>query len=169
MSSLATLKFMPNEDSFREEIAINANDITGAMMTNAAMYAHYGSMAAKAEHQYDQLKTRMAKLEAILYATHRENLAKEKGKPSEAMVDAAVKTDPRWLKLSDQVAQAKLIMSMQDVNKRAFQQRGEFLRSIGADLREERRGDVRTMAVEGKEAELDDAKARALKIVRGEG
>jgi len=169
MSSLATLKFMPDEDKFREEIAINANDVTGAMMTNAAMFAHYGNMAAKAEFQYDQLKTRMAKLEAILYAQHRERLSAEKGKPSEAMVDAAIKGDSRWLKLNDQLAQAKLIMSMQDVNKRAFLQRGEFLRSIGADLREERRGDIRTMAVEGKETALESSKNRALEIAKGQG
>lgn len=169
MSSLSTLKFMPEEDKFREEIAINPLDVTGAMMTNAAMFAHYGHMAAKAEHQYDMLKTRMSKLEAILYAQHREELTREKGKATEPMVEAAVKTDSRWLKLNDQVAQAKLIMSMQDVNKRAFMQRGEFLRSIGADLREERRGDIRTMAAEGKEAELSSSKERALKIARGEG
>jgi hypothetical protein len=168
MSSLSTLKFMPDEDKFREEVSIDPNDITGAMMTNAAMFAHYGHMAAKAEHQYDQLKTRMSKLEAILYAQHREALQAEKGKPSEAMVDAAVKGDPRWLKLNDQLAQAKLVMAMQDVNKRAFLQRGEFLRSIGADLREERRGDIRTMAVESKESELDASKKRALEIARGQ-
>lgn len=167
MSTLSTLKFMPDEDMFREEVSINANDITGAMMTNAALFAHYGHMAAKAEHQYEQLKTRMSKLEAVLYAQHREALAEGGKKVTEAQIDAAVKTDSRWLKLNDQVSQAKLIASMQDVNKRAFLQRGEFLRSIGADLREERRGEIRTMATEGKESELADARQRALKIAGG--
>lgn len=169
MSSLSTLNFMPDEDTFRGEIAVDPHDITGAMMTNAALFSHYGHMAAKAEHQHDQLKTRMAKLEAILYAQHREALSETKAKPSEAMVDAAVKSDPRWLKLSDQVGQAKLIMAMQDVNKRAFLQRGEFLRSIGADQRQERQGEIRTFAADEKEAGLDSSKERALKIIRGEG
>lgn len=160
------LRFMPDEEKFHAEIAINPLDIDDAMLKNASLFAYYGHQAAKAEFQYDAMKTRQQKLEAILDSVYREEIAVAGKKVTEGSVDAAIKSDARWVKLNDKLAQARLIMNMGRVNKEAFMQRAELLRSIGATMRQERQGELRVMAIEGA-GEINNSKREAAIAIAG--
>lgn len=141
------LKFVVEEAEFSKDVAINPADLTAAQMSQASLYAHYAGLAAKAQYQHDQLKTRLEKVEAILDGEYRQKFNDEGKKITEKSIEAAVKMDERWEKLNSLVNQAKMIAGINKGNAEAFSQRKDMVMQMGAMARQEMIGEVRTMGL----------------------
>lgn len=106
----------------------------------ASMFAHYGFLAADAIHAAKMAKLHAEVVEAQLTNEARNNLPK----PSEWQVVAYVKSDPRYLEAFGNYHQLQHRADLVIVAKDGFAQRKEMLVSVGADLRKQRGGELRS-------------------------
>jgi hypothetical protein len=155
----AGLQFFIDVAQFRDETKVAEHNLDDCMMQQAGLRAYYAEQAARAEAQHDRLKTRFKVLEAQLYDTHRKALLAAGEKVTEKAVENAVLMDAKWIKNQNVVIEAQTIASINRGLVDSLKDRKDMLVQLGADRREEGKGQLRTMAAT---AAHDDLKARAL-------
>jgi hypothetical protein len=131
---------------FKAETAVSDINLNDAMMKQSSLRATYGELAARAEAQASRVKVQVEVKEAELYDTHRKLLASTGEKVTEKAVENAVKMDKKWLALQNRKIDADTIA---DINKslvRSLEDRRDMIIQLGADRREEGKGQVRIMA-----------------------
>jgi predicted dinucleotide-utilizing enzyme len=121
-------------------------------------------MAARAESQSDTLKARFEVIEAKLYDEHRKLLLASGEKVTEKMVENAVKMDVRWFKGKNTVIEAGSIAAINKQLVESIKDRRDMIIQLGADRRDEFKGQARIMAAD---AERDSLKDRAAKAAAG--
>jgi hypothetical protein len=164
------LDYMVDQSQFRRDVSVSEANLDNCMMEQASMRAYYGSLAAQAEAQAGRMKARFDVVEAKLYMDHRkqlEALAAAGGpKVTEKAIESAVKTDPRWLKMKNTVIEAEAIAQINKGMAISFGDRRDMLIQLGADRREEGKGQLRVLAAQQEREELSRrataAAARAL-------
>lgn len=153
------LQFHLDVDAFKGEIAVSENNLDTAMMQQAGLFAWHAAEAARAEAQHARVKLRFEVVEAKLYDRHRKALALTGEKVTEKMVENAVKLDPEYLQAKNLVIEAEMLSGFNKAAVEALRHRKDMIVQLGADRREESKGQVRTLAHE-------DNKARALAAVK---
>lgn len=156
------VKTFINPTAFKEDISINMADLDNAFITQASLFAHYGTQAAKASEQMDNLKLVLDVKEAQLNTLHRDLLFKAFGKVTETMIANAVMTDPRYIKARKMYNESKGVVEMLKASTEAFRQRRDMLVQVGAMTREERKGEL---FLKSKEVSSDDLRERTRKAV----
>lgn len=156
------VKTFINPVAFKEDISINMADLDNAFITQASLFAHYGTQAAKASEQMDNLKLVLDVKEAQLNTLHRDLLFKAVGKVTEAMIANAVMTDPRYIKARKMYNEAKGVLEMLKASTEAFRQRRDMLYQLGNNAREEMKGE---MFMKSKEIGSDNLRERTRKAV----
>ena len=144
-------------DEFEREINEDITDLNTAMRTLPARAAFYALRAASARTQSAKLGNIAKATEAKLKVEHRRLLTEasidlagtEGGKPERVtaeMVESAVFTDQRMLKLLQIQLQAEEIKTVCSVAADAFRTRRDMLKSLGHLATEQMRTTIRTMA-----------------------
>ena len=159
----APLQFYIDPKEFNAETAIKETDLDTCMMQQSSLRAFYGAQAAQAEAQHSRMKARFDVLEAKLYDQHRRGMAALGEKVTEKMVDNAVKLDPRWLALKNDVIEAETIASVNKNMVYSLTDRRDMLIQMGSDRRAESQGQVRIMAAKEEQNSLT---ARAVNAAR---
>lgn len=146
--------------AFKDEIRISSSNIDTAMMEQAGLSAYMASEAAQAEAQASRLKLRFEIVEAALYKKHRLALAAGTEKVTEKMIEMEVKLDPEYVAGKNRVIEGEMIAATRKGCNIAMRDRKDMLVQIGADRREEGKGQLRMLE---QDAGHNDAKARGLR------
>lgn len=138
------LKFFIDPEEFRSRTAISDVNLDSCFMEQSGLRAYYGAQAAYAESQASREKARFEILEAKLYATHRTKLAADPAiKITEKVVEAAVKSDPVWFTMKSRVIDAEQIAAVNKAIAVSMADRRDMLIQLGADRRDESKGNLR--------------------------
>ena len=153
------LQYYVDVDQFRTDTRVSDVDLDRCMIEQSGLRAYYGAQAANAEAQYSRLKMKFEVIEAKLYNEHRTALASSGEKVTEKLIENAVKTDPRWFKAKNRVIEAETISDINRALVDSLRDRKDMLVQLGADRREEGKGQVRILT---EQASRDNLAARAL-------
>lgn len=129
-----------NQTALKEDLAFSPNTIDDAMMTQASLFAHYATQAAKAQLQADRLKSQVELVEAMIDKEIRDEANDLSKKITEALVEKSIRLDARYQEAVNNYNEAKMVATMTKSVTEAFTQRRDMLVQIGKDLREERGG-----------------------------
>lgn len=160
------LKFFVDPHVFKQQTAVNEYNLDNCFMEQSSLRAYYGAMAARADAQASMSKAKFEVLEARLYDHHRKSLLADGTKATEKMVENAVKADPRWLKGKELVIDADTIAAVNKALSVSLADRRDMLIQLGADRRDESKGQARMMAIKAEQestAERATAGASALR------
>lgn len=155
------LKYFMNPAKFEEDQQINPLNLDEMFMTQAGHFAYYGTLSAKANKQASNMKMMMEIKEAELAREHRDNLNDTHAKVTEAMINSAVITDPRYKRITMLYHEAVEISENLKTVVEAFRQRRDMLVQMGAMQREELKGDL---VMKSKEARESDLRERVRRI-----
>lgn len=152
------LQFFIDPNEFKKETQVKDYNLDSCFMEQSSLRAHYGAMAARAEAQASTAKVKFEVLEARLYDHHRKILTDAGAKVTEKMVENAVKTDPRWMAGKENVIEAETIAAVNKSLAISLADRRDMLIQLGADRRDESKGQARLLAAQ---AERDGMTNRA--------
>lgn len=83
-------------EEFAEDIKVDLNDLKGEFIKQTAIHSKYGLLYTTSEYEEKMSKLELEVTTASLYLAKREE-ASEKGKVTEATIDALVKTTPEYI------------------------------------------------------------------------
>lgn len=144
------LQFFIDPNEFKKETQVKDFNLDSCFMEQSSLRAHYGAMAARAEAQASTCKVKFEVLEARLYDYHRKTLTDAGAKVTEKMVENAVKTDPRWLAGKENVIEAETIAAVNKSLAISLADRRDMLIQLGADRRDEAKGQARLLAAQAE-------------------
>lgn len=144
--------FVPESDlrtfvdsaKLKADLEFTETNISTAMMKQASLFAHYATLAHQAQFQADRADQQLDLVEAKLYQQYRDSFASAGEKPTEGMIRASITKDDRYQKALLRKSEAKAIADMVKVAAESFRHRRDMLIQVGADLRQEYLGGVRT-------------------------
>lgn len=160
------LKEFVNPEQLKKDVEFNVNDLDNAMMEHASMFVHYSNLARLSRRQFERMKAAMEILESRLSHIHREKLTNDGKKVTEASVEAAVKTDPRWWAAQQRLIDSRAIHDLANDSREAFMQRKDMLVQIGVDRRRERESQVRIMGAQQEKVAAETALERAMNAAK---
>lgn len=155
------LQFFIDPNEFKKETQVKDFNLDSCFMEQSSLRAHYGAMAARAEAQASTCKVKFEVLEARLYDHHRKILTDAGAKVTEKMVENAVKTDPRWLAGKENVIEAETIAAVNKSLAISLADRRDMLIQLGADRRDEAKGQARLLAAQAERENQADRAASA--------
>ena len=119
---------------------IDTDQIDHELEIQTGWQATIGFAHAFAKSRTEEQQRALARLGAELTLEFKRNLfEKTKIKPTADAVEAAVKLEPEYIKLEDELAEAELRESLLDVAVKSFHCRREMLVNISASLRIDRK------------------------------
>lgn len=151
-------------EALRADVSFELHDLDNAIREHAAKFVYYAAQSARARRQYERIKALTEVIDAKLYSTHREALAAEGKKATEAQVDASVKQDPRWFQTQQKLIDARAIHELAGASTEAFCQRRDMLIQVSVDRRVEATGELRVKAAQ---AAAGDARKSAFSAMTG--
>lgn len=161
------LQFFIDPNEFKKETQVKDYNLDSCFMEQSSLRAHYGAMAARAEAQASTAKVKFEVLEARLYDHHRKILTDAGAKVTEKMVENAVKTDPRWMAGKENVIEAETIASVNKALAISLADRRDMLIQLGADRRDESKGQARLLAAQNERDSMTNRAEDAAKAAFG--
>ena len=162
-SSSSDLHYYVDVAEFRDQTAVSETNLDQCMIEQNSLRANFGVNAAYAEAQASRVKARFEVVEAMLYDHHRKELVAAGDKVTEKLVENSVKADSRWLKGKNMVIEAESIAAVNKALVESLKDRRDMIIQLGADRREEFKGEARTIAIR---EERDSIATRANSILR---
>lgn len=157
----ASLLFFIDVEKFNDETKVSEVNLDNCMMQQASLRASYGANSARAEAQADRTKIQVEIAEAKLYDKHRKLLLADPTiKVTEKMVENAVRLDEAYGRIHNRLIEAESIAALNKHIVESLKDRRDMIIQLGADRRDEYKGQARIMA---KEDERADLQARALR------
>lgn len=163
-------------NQLRRDQAINSNDLSTAMMEQAAMFSHYGVLAAEASKQVDVVKMLLENTEAAVYQLERaaaNQAAAEAAatkapveKVTEAMLEKKVARHPRVIAMKKALNDAKRIEATGKIAVESFRHRRDMLVQLGLISREEMKGELKIGEKNAREEATKIQGERALSAIR---
>lgn len=148
----APLKTFIDEQRLQEDLSFTTNNLSLAMTRQAALFAHYGRLAAEATYQADRAKQQVELAEAELDQTFRDGLTAAGTKFTEAMIKSMIIKDSGYQAAQSRAYEAKAIAKMIGTAADSFDHRKDMLIQCGADAREEKKGNLRMKEHPGEAA-----------------
>jgi len=142
------LNFYIDMDEFKAEIRVSDTNLDDCLMQQSGIQAFHGSQAANAVAQADRIKLQVEIAEAKLYNDARKSLALAGEKVTEKMVENAVRLDPRYASMHNRLIEADTIASVRRHCYDAIKTRRDMIIQLGADRRDEFKGQARITALE---------------------
>lgn len=130
-------------DDFHADVEIDQNNLSLMFMRHAGLAAFYGAEHAKAAFQENRIKLRLEVEAAKLSKEIRERLLAEGGKSTEKQIEAELMTTPSYIKLVQLHLEAKAKTHLLSTAVDAFKQRRDMLVQLGAQARDEMKGEMR--------------------------
>lgn len=141
-----------DELQLRQDLEFTEATISMAMTRQAPLFAHYSTLAHKAQYQADRAKQQVDLVEAQLDQAYRDKFISEGVKASENMVKAAITRDAAYQEAQNKRHEAQAIAEMVKSAADSFRHRRDMLIQVGADLREEKKGSPSTKEHAGQAA-----------------
>ena len=147
-----------DQTELKSDIAFNEDDIQVAFMNQASLFVHYAQKAHKARFQSDSLKNKIDVLESRLDGQIRKAAASDGVKLTESAIASMIKSDPEHIKATQMYLEARTIADLCKDVLEAFRHRRDMLVQFGADVRQEREGELRMRSREETETTSQRAK-----------
>lgn len=139
------LKYEPDVTVFTRDTKITDATLDMCMQDQASLMAHQTALHAKAEAQLARVKQQFNILEAGLYDAYRKHFIEIGEKVTEKAIENAVRLDKKWAKASLLLIEAQTYADMHKGFVLSLRDRKDMLVQLGADRREEMKGQVRVM------------------------
>lgn len=152
VAAAAALRDFIDADQLKADLEFTTTNITFAMTRQAALFAHYSRLAADAQYQADRMKQQVELVEATLNQRIRDGLIAAAMKFTEKTIDNMVMQDTSYQEAASRANEAKAIAKMVDTAADSFRHRKDMLIQVGADLRLEKQGELRTKEHPGEAA-----------------
>lgn len=134
-----------NVDKFISETSIDPLDLDSSFTTQSALRAYYGSLASQCEATASRKKMIRDITEAKLYKALRDQATAEGVKMTEKALENAIKLDAQWIKACDDYIDAQCRADVAKSFVMSLADRKDMLIQIGADRRDETKGQMRMM------------------------
>lgn len=148
--------------TLKKDLAFSPNNLTDAMMTQSAMFSHYGVLAAEASRQVDVIKMLLENTEAAVYKLERDAAATAGEKVTEVMLEKRIARHSRVIAMKKALNDAKRIEATGKIAVESFRHRRDMLVQMGLISREEMKGDIRIAERNVREDALAQQRAAAL-------
>lgn len=162
------LNFYIDTAKFKEETAVSDVNLDDCMMQQSSLRAYYGEQSARAEAQASRVKLQVEIAEAKLFNEVRILLSSRAAtsgeKVTEKMVENAVRMDDRYAAINNRLIEAESIAAVNKHLVESLKDRRDMIIQLGADRRDESKGQARIMA---QEQAHNDMKARAIAAAGG--
>lgn len=142
-------------NTFIEETKINPVNLDDAFMKQSSLRAYYGAMAANADMNAAKAKARFDILEARLYKKYRDAATTEGVKTTEKSLENQVKLDEEWAKGKAEYINAQCYADVAKALVSSLVDRRDMLIQLGADRRDESKGQMRVMAAQAEADRMD--------------
>jgi hypothetical protein len=136
------LKTFIDPDRLQDDLNFSTNNISLAMTRQAALFAHYSNLSAQAAYQHDRAKQQVELLEANLDQKFRDSLTMAGTKFTETSLKSLITKDSSYQAAVTRAHEARAIAKMVDTAADSFRHRKDMLIQVGADLREEKKGNL---------------------------
>lgn len=131
----------------REDVAFNEHNLNESFMNQAAHVAYYSVIAHRSAEAHEKAKAKLDLVEAMIDNELR-NEAIDKGeKVTEALLAKKIKLDTRYQAAQYAVIEARTKAGITKDAMEAFRHKRDMLIQVGADQREEMKGELRMKAV----------------------
>jgi hypothetical protein len=141
-----TVRQIVDPVQLKADMGFSVADLSSAMVQQASLFAHYGTLAAKASRQVDDVKMLLEVTESKVYRKLRDEAAKEGTKLSEAMLEKSVAVHEQVISIKKALNEAKQIEANAKTAVEGFRHRRDMLVQQGLLSREEMKGEVRVGA-----------------------
>lgn len=160
-----TAKRYIDPDQMKEDVAVNPADLDSAFVEQASLFAYYGEQSARAMAQVDRFKNMLELMEAKVAAKMREQAAKSGEKITEKRLEQEIAQHDKIQAMKKLVAEAKEVDAVAKSTLEALKHRRDMLVQMGADRREDKKGDLRLKAIEeGQRAKHEELMVRARRL-----
>lgn len=146
----------------KKDLSYSLADLSSAMVDQASLFAHYGTLAARASRQVDDVKFLLETVEARTYRKKRDVLVTKGDKFTEKQLENAVATDPEVVRFKRALNEAKQIEASAKIAAEAFRHRRDMLVQQGLISREEMKGEVSINRRRAVDDEIEAQKQRYL-------
>lgn len=163
----ASLDYYIDVDKFKSEMQVTETNLDNCMMQQASLRAFHGAQAARAEAQASSIKARFEVKEAQLYHNHRTALVGAGEKVTEKAVENAVKMDPKWIAMKIMVIEAESIAAVAKSCVNSLSDRRDMIIQLGADRRDESKGQARVMQAQADRESLTNRAVSAARVANG--
>jgi hypothetical protein len=134
------------EEDLKGKLSYSTSDLGSAMAEQAALFAHFGVLAAKCSKQVDDIKILLENAEAKVDREIRDAMAMLGEKITEGIVERKIARHPQVIAYKRCLNEAKQVEKVANTTLEAFRHRKDMLVQAGATAREERKGEM-SMAV----------------------
>ncbi|QIG69120.1 hypothetical protein EVB78_087 [Rhizobium phage RHph_N1_15] len=150
----------------KEDVGYSLVDISGAQAVQAQLFVHYGTLAAKAARQVDNIKLLLENTEAAVYRVLRDAMIAKGEKVTEALLDKMVTRHERVTAVKKALNEAKQIEAVAKIAVEGFRHRKDMLVQHGATEREEMKGELVTKLRSSREEDMNNLKESYMKRVQ---
>ena len=149
------LTFDLDVEKFIEDTRVNELHLDECFQRQSSLRAFYGAKAAEYESKAQKMKSAFEVLEAKLFKKYRDHAAAEGVKTTEKMIENSVKLDPQWFAGKQKVAEAQRDSDILKALVLSLVDRRDMLIQLGADRRDESKGQLRMMAAQQEQQRLN--------------
>lgn len=143
--SESELKYKPDLKAFQSEILVTDANMDKAIREHAGLLAYYIALHAESEAQAKTVKMEFEQLEAGLYDAHRRYSLSLGEKATEKAIENNVRMDKKWKRARKKVIDAEQYADVYRGFVNAIRDRGYMLNTLGANRREEMKGQRRIL------------------------
>lgn len=158
------VRALVDSDQLQKDLSFSPVNLTDAMMQQASMFVHYGTLASKASRQVDDLKMLLDVAESKIDKAIRDKAIEDGEKITEAAIGKRINAHPKMVELTKLLNEAKQIEKLCAVAVEGFRHRRDMLVQTGLLAREEMKGEVsiarREAADEATQAQRERVLAR---------
>lgn len=130
---------------FIKDTRIDPVDLDDAFIKQSSIRAYWGAIAAEAEAKAVRAKMARDSKEALVSKKYRDDAAVTGAKLTEKALDSMVKLDPEYIKACHEFVDADLQANIARSFVASLADRKDMLVQIGADRRDETKGQMRMM------------------------
>lgn len=134
--------FKVDAADLEKDLAISQASMNDSMANQASLYAKWARIGSNASRLRDRAKLQIELVEARLDAEIRQDAADAGRKITEKTIESQVKATDEWQAAMNNWINAKANAAMADDAREALKQKRDMLIQIGADLRQEYKGNV---------------------------
>lgn len=152
----------------KKDLTYSLADLSSARAEQAALFVHYGTLAAKAAKQVDDAKMLLEITESKVYRKLRDEAATTATKVTEVQLEKTVQVHETVISMRRALNEAKQIEAIAKTAAEGFRQRRDMLVQDGATSREEMKGEisVATRRIIADEHEAQKARILAMAAAR---
>jgi hypothetical protein len=118
---------MSDQFDYKQDVQVNENDLDGEWIRQAALYANWAVQYARELRLKDIIWLKKKVLKATLYNKYRLKLTDNDKAPTDTRVDASVRADPEYEKVSLELIDAEARVNELDAIKWAMEHKKKSL------------------------------------------